>query len=225
MQKTNPSSEKHSGKSARHDGGLHSMNESVDSSTSTTTIETMGVADRLHKKAVVRFFSKVKTCIICGSTETYVTPKGKERWYKQSESSNIICSRCKSKSDYEKNKEKIKNYVKNWRGKNPKKVTQYYQNYEENNKISILKSKNRWKKRNRNRIITFKDKQVLTDTQLRTGTCNICRRSVGNGDIKMTHMHHVKYDPDNPEAHTIEVCPKCHVDLHTELRNNSKKPS
>lgn len=59
------------------------------------------------------------------------------------------------------------------------------------------------------RRITFKNKTVKISNALRTGVCNLCR-AVAPFDTKITHMHHEKYDGENPAAYTIEVCTRCH---------------
>ena len=67
--------------------------------------------------------------------------------------------------------------------------------------------------------ITFRGKHVNLDEDPKRGVCNICRYVVGEAHpitgkvYQRSHMHHVVYDENNPEAHTIEVCPCCHPKL------------
>jgi len=58
--------------------------------------------------------------------------------------------------------------------------------------------------------IRFKDKRLLLEANPRIGVCSNCGKSIAKGEIKKTDMHHEKYDPKNPEAHTRELCVGCH---------------
>ena len=62
--------------------------------------------------------------------------------------------------------------------------------------------------------INFKGKQIPLGHDLRTGVCSKCGRSVKNGEIKQTNLHHLKYDYDNPVENTIELCNSCHKKEH-----------
>jgi hypothetical protein len=68
--------------------------------------------------------------------------------------------------------------------------------------------------------ILFKDKRVLLDKPPRKGVCSLCGIKVGQFHpvtghyCKQTQMHHLQYDPENPLAHTIEVCVPCHKQEH-----------
>jgi len=60
-------------------------------------------------------------------------------------------------------------------------------------------------KENSARRIWFKTKRVYVKDCPRTGICSLCRRK------GLTHLHHIQYDENEPLAHTIEVCPSCHM--------------
>lgn len=73
-------------------------------------------------------------------------------------------------------------------------------------KKDILMRKNRRKFR-------FKDKIIVTKTEVhRIGVCNLCR-AVVKFDCKRTSLHHEKYDDNNMLNHTLEVCDSCHNKL------------
>lgn len=60
------------------------------------------------------------------------------------------------------------------------------------------------------RRLTYKGKVVRLEKPPRIGVCNWCR-AVIPFDCERTQMHHEQYDDDNPLAHTIEICPLCHI--------------
>jgi hypothetical protein len=60
------------------------------------------------------------------------------------------------------------------------------------------------------RRLTYKGKVVRLKEAPRIGVCNWCR-AVPPFDCAKTQIHHEQYDDENPLAHTIEVCPKCHI--------------
>ena len=45
--------------------------------------------------------------------------------------------------------------------------------------------------------------------------------SKGNrkGEIKLTNLHHEKYDENDPLAHTVELCVECHNKKEPRPRN------
>ena len=57
------------------------------------------------------------------------------------------------------------------------------------------------------KMYTFKE-------HLRTGTCSRCFRSKARGEIKKTAMHHTSYDATDILANTVELCVRCHKQLH-----------
>ena len=61
--------------------------------------------------------------------------------------------------------------------------------------------------------IRFKDKRVNVGKNPRIGICSKCKKK------GLTHMHHEKYDPNNPLKYTKELCPKCHTKLESKKRN------
>lgn len=77
--------------------------------------------------------------------------------------------------------------------------------------------------RDRDRIkgrIIFQGKQIQVGAK-RTGICSKCGKNIKGGEIKVTHLHHDKYDALNPLAHTRELCNPCHRKTHAEVRDDS----
>lgn len=75
------------------------------------------------------------------------------------------------------------------------------------------------------RRLRFKDRRIVLDVALRIGVCNWCR-AVVPFDCKLTHMHHERYNPDNPKEGTIEVCITCHhKETHRLQREANGEPS
>ena len=68
----------------------------------------------------------------------------------------------------------------------------------------------------RNRI-TFQNKQIQLDFNPRTGKCSQC------GSVGRTDLHHIKYDPANPLANTIELCIPCHRKTRIGMKYNKVK--
>lgn len=52
----------------------------------------------------------------------------------------------------------------------------------------------------------------------RTGICSKCFRSKARGEIKLTAMHHTSYDPNDVLANTVELCVRCHTQIHHKVR-------
>ena len=77
----------------------------------------------------------------------------------------------------------------------------------EKDRLYHLKNREKHLQVFRNRV-TFHNKQLQLDFNPRVGTCSIC------GSVRRTDLHHTKYDPSNPLAHTIEVCKPCHRKQH-----------
>lgn len=61
----------------------------------------------------------------------------------------------------------------------------------------------------------YKRKEVFTDVVQRTGYCSLptCHKNIYDGSCKLTNMHHIFYDDNDPEAGRIELCPSCHAKL------------
>jgi hypothetical protein len=53
--------------------------------------------------------------------------------------------------------------------------------------------------------ILFNGKRPTMKQSPRKGICKKCGRK------GFTHIHHEKYDLIDPLAHTIELCPACHL--------------
>jgi len=161
-----------------------------------------------------------KICVTCNSITTYVVPKTHRiKWYKKG--LDYICHKCYRKEFYRRC-ETIKNAVYRWRKNNPDKESKIKKRYANNhpevirNASSKYKTKNpdyvkRWNDFTNVRKIKFKNQSILLKENPRIGVCNYCRKSIGNGDIERTHMHHEQYDSENPLAHTIELCASCHA--------------
>lgn len=60
------------------------------------------------------------------------------------------------------------------------------------------------------RLMRYKDKFILLPRNPKIGICSQCHKSVADGEIKRTQMHHFKYDDSDPLAHTVELCVNCH---------------
>jgi len=53
--------------------------------------------------------------------------------------------------------------------------------------------------------VSYKGKTVTLNFEPRKGICSICEK-----EDEHTILHHEQYDDNDPLAHTIEVCVKCH---------------
>jgi len=91
--------------------------------------------------------------------------------------------------------------MQEWYGKNPQKI-QFY----------------------RHRLLNYKGKQITLKENPRIGVCSNCHRSVENGAIMRTQLHHLEYDNNNPLNHTIELCVRCHRQEHARLRRIENHP-
>ena len=60
----------------------------------------------------------------------------------------------------------------------------------------------------------FDGKTLRLDKNPRTNICSKCGKKYPEELIKQTHLHHIKYDKDNPLAYTIELCTSCHAKIH-----------
>lgn len=69
------------------------------------------------------------------------------------------------------------------------------------------------KKASNARRIRFLDKSPLMPTNPRKGVCTKCGKQWRPGE-RQFQMHHLRYDSQNPLAHTVEVCYGCHVAIH-----------
>ena len=80
-----------------------------------------------------------------------------------------------------------------------------------------------WHKKNKERTklyalkrITFKNiegiTRIHTNNIPRTGICSQC------GELGITHIHHDKYDFENPLENTRELCRSCHTTISDENR-------
>lgn len=77
----------------------------------------------------------------------------------------------------------------------------------------------RWSKIKNKRRLTYKGKQVFVKFNPRKGVCAWC----GVTKIK-THLHHEKYDDENPLANTVELCEQCHLQESIRLGQLTGRP-
>jgi len=64
------------------------------------------------------------------------------------------------------------------------------------------------------RRLNYKGNLIYLPECPRTGTCFDCGRSVSEGEIKRTNLHHLEYDDNNPLDNTVELCVGCHRKRH-----------
>jgi len=141
-----------------------------------------------------------RTCLDCSSVKTSLTKDGIPNWhFLNKDKSKPICNKCYKKRWNRSNSKKRKLDYKKWKENNP----DYYETYLRQHYITR---------------INFKGKAIFLETNPRIGTCSNCGRSIAKGEIEKTNMHHIKYDPKNPEAYTIELCTRCHSKEHARLR-------
>jgi len=98
---------------------------------------------------------------------------------------------------YQKNANKIIKRNKIWAENNPEKVKGYKEKYD-----------------SEHQRIRFKNRRPVIPAETRKGVCSKCGKSIKKGEIKVTNLHHKKYDESDPLAHTIELCVSCHTKLH-----------
>jgi hypothetical protein len=63
----------------------------------------------------------------------------------------------------------------------------------------------KWHPITHSKRIFFKVKQKQVKENPRKGVCELCHR------IGYTHIHHTEYDEKDLLAHTVELCPSCHM--------------
>lgn len=129
-----------------------------------------------------------RKCAICGSDTTRADKRGYLHWIpKPDDREKHICYAC---------------WAKHYRTKRSKEKNRFY-----NNRLNPIFQARR---------ITFQNKRISLDSDIRVDVCNWCRAVKGqinaqNGRlVKTTHMHHEQYDENMPAAHTIEICEYCH---------------
>lgn len=70
------------------------------------------------------------------------------------------------------------------------------------------------------KMITYKGKLLVLDKELRKGKCECCGKSIGDvyidslyelNTVKLTHLHHIKYNDNDVLEDTIELCLSCHM--------------
>lgn len=138
-----------------------------------------------------------RICQTCNTKKTFHSKEGKPYWFKHKD--GFICKKCHSKSEYQQNHEQYQNWHKSWKAKNPQRIKEF------NVKHGPMR-------------IQFKGHRLKLNHNPQTGICSNCNRTVQSGEIKRTHLHHTKYDPNNPLVYTVELCVSCHVKIHWEMR-------
>lgn len=104
---------------------------------------------------------------------------------------------------------RARNRLNNMTSEEYEKYKNYFRIWEKNNPI----------RRNRkSKKISFKKKTIYIDFVPRVNICSVCGKSYPNELKRQTDLHHLKYDENNPIAHTIELCISCHFRLH-KLKN------
>jgi len=63
----------------------------------------------------------------------------------------------------------------------------------------------------------YKNKTIYLGYNPRKGICQICSKE------GKTVLHHIKYDDENPLAHTTEVCYKCHKQIHDDIHKSNQE--
>jgi len=71
----------------------------------------------------------------------------------------------------------------------------------------------------KSRRLLFRDTRLILDRNPRKGVCSRCGKkngeifinTKGRESIVQTHLHHTEYDPNDPLAHTVELCESCHL--------------
>jgi len=134
-------------------------------------------------------------CSNCGSKKTGKIRGNYLQWHFKEDPNSILCHKC------------------------------YRRRYYENNQERELKLSEKWCNINRilrksytKRIFRFKDKRITVDHEVRIGVCSKCGKSIKKQEIKRTHLHHEKYDEDNPLNNTKELCVSCHMKRTKELK-------
>lgn len=124
----------------------------------------------------------------------------------------------------EKYRKKNNQMSRDWKQNNPEYIKISSKEYNEKNSEIIAEKKklryeeNRdWQLTYRRKRITYKGKRIHLDYEIRTGICVICKRTVKDGQIKQTNMHHIFYNDEHPDWGLIEVCPSCHRKIHSTL--------
>lgn len=77
----------------------------------------------------------------------------------------------------------------------------------------------------RNKLaIGYFGKRMSIGFNPRTGVCMRCGKSVAQGQIKKTNMHHIAYIPIMVWACTVEVCLSCHNILDPKWLRHRQAP-
>ncbi len=104
----------------------------------------------------------------------------------------------------------------------------YQGRYREYDKIY---SRKQYYEQRRYKELLFKNKRLILKDEPKTGVCQMCKKKVGDQfiawrgkikTIKFTHIHHTKYNNDDPLKDTMELCPSCHCKITMGYWKNKK---
>lgn len=181
-------------------------------------------------------------CFLCNSTETYYSKShGYHRWYKL-ENNELICSKCYYKEyhyrvkqgEFLSYKQKIGLRICSNCKSSKTQTTITKKGYPHRKWVSDGKNgylchkcarKIIYRKReleHNKRKLVYKRKNITLPYNPRIGVCSWCR-AVAPIDTPRTHLHHEKYDDNNPLANTIELCMKCHNTLTRQQQIETSK--
>jgi len=112
------------------------------------------------------------------------------------------------------------NLCKECNNKMSRKGGKYFEQATRRTKRWIENNPDKWaaiKKKSRSNRIRFRGKEVRFDEAPRTNKCSNCGKVYPDELDRRTCLHHLKYDLDDPLAHTIELCTECHARLHRKM--------
>jgi len=110
-------------------------------------------------------------------------------------------------------------YQRGWATKNPDKVKVIHARYKS-------KHPDRYREiqeSSLNRRMTFNEKLLRFPEEFRINICEYCGKSYPNELSERTHLHHTKYDEEDPLEYTVELCRSCHITEHHKLRRMKTK--
>lgn len=167
------------------------------------TIENKGKEKPLKSRHVFINNIESKRCTNCNEllplTNFY---KNKNSW----DGLMFRCKECENK------------YQKTWSKENPEKTRAVYKRYKEKHPDKYRDTQESCL----NRRLTFNKKLLRFPEQFRINVCSECGKSYPNELSERTHLHHIKYDEDDPLSNTIELCRSCHAKLHWKLWRKNK---
>lgn len=142
----------------------------------------------------------MRKCIECNSDTSYIDKNGYVKWYRSKDKDGFLCMKC-----YLILVSNPKHHPKKFMRTGISKMPGYTKMHND---------------KNHPRRIQFKDRRLMLKENPRIGFCNLCKKFIGDeyvnfrgeiAKIKITHMHHMNYNEDNPLQDTIELCASCHA--------------